>query len=40
MGDSKAYINITDGATISIKDASPNYYFSLTQIQFQRLDIS
>ena len=35
MGDSKAYINLTDGITISIKDASPNSHFSLTEIQSQ-----
>ena len=40
MGYSKAYIKLTDGATISIKDASLNSYFYLTEIQSRRLDVS
>ena len=38
--DLKAYIKLTDGVTISIKDSSPNSHFSLTKIQSQRLDVS
>ena len=38
FGDSKAYIKITDGATILIKDDNPNSHFSSTEIQSQRLD--
>ena len=40
MGDSKAYIKLTDRFKISIKDSSPNSPFSITEIQSQGLDVS